>query len=296
MFNKRKYINKKYIRLFYSLLVIIPALLLLIFTNSIYTNISTIKNNMNKNISSINDMKTLTTSSIINNYITKAEVQNKYTSEYILYGLATTNNNSLHDLIDNNNNFIDNHIYSQHKGYSVLFKSIQNDRVLFIADNDGIQYIDTMNAPLSEFKFNTVPVVLNKDAIDELSNKSIDYIRNKYSKNKTDINEEFIKKDLFTNINDLKDWNILIPTYISINNGNTYDFLIIREIPLNKIIQPYAYDINYYCNIINDYKDATNRLLVIIFIFASILNVLLIFAIICSIIKAVKEFKSCNTK
>lgn len=294
MFDKRKYINKKYIRLFYSLLVIVPAILLLIFTNSIYTNISTIKNNMNKNISSINDMKTITTSSIINNYITKAEVQNKYISEYILYGLATTNNNSLHDVI-NNNNFIDNHIYSRHKGYSVLFKSIQNDRVLFIADKDGIQYMDTMNAPLTEFKFNTVPIISNKKELDELSNKSIEYIRNKYN-NKNEINEEILKNDIFTNINDLKDWNILIPTYISINNGNTYDFLIIREIPLNKIMQPYAYDINYYCNIINDYKDATNRLLVIIFIFASILNVLLIFAIICSIIKAVKEFKSCNTK
>ena len=82
-------------------------------------------------------------------------------------------------------------------------------------------------------------------------------------------------------------YNLLVPTYVNINNqeDDTYDFIIVREINLYKTLEPLSYNINKYDTIIEDYRHEMNNLLYITILFSISITISLSISIIIGVLK-----------
>lgn len=290
--------------IFYFLLVILPTIFLILFTNKMYNTIFTIKSNIDDNVDIIEELKNGSINMIISNYLSKAELQNEFTSEYLLFSLATYNKNVLERFIKNFDEesikFNNLSTESNHDNkYTILFESNQKDRTLFIANKVGMRIIDDKYAlSTNEFRFTTLPIIVLRRESNLDSPNTINMLKRNFSI----MNFKFVFDNqsnafgdnhiTFNSLEDLKDYNILIPTYVSTNNGRTYDFLIVREIQLFKLIRPYTYDINHYNDIISDYKAATSRLLYMVILFTGVIDIFLFLSILLAAIKANSSFNA----
>ena len=137
---------------------------------------------------------------------------------------------------------------------------------------------------------------LTSSAIDKLINKqdsvlvwesSIATKNNILNTEYTDSSEETIDKIIQTNNSfEYRYYNLLVPTYVNINNqDDTYDFIIVREINLYKTLEPLSYNINKYDTIIEDYKHEMNNLLYITILFSISITISLSISIIIGVLK-----------
>ena len=104
----------------------------------------------------------------------------------------------------------------------------------------------------------------------------------------TNSSEETIDKIIRTNNSfEYRYYNLLVPTYVNINNqeDDTYDFIIVREINLYKTLEPLSYNINKYDTIIEDYRHEMNNLLYITILFSISITISLSISIIIGVLK-----------
>ena len=138
---------------------------------------------------------------------------------------------------------------------------------------------------------------LTSSAIDKLINKkdsvlvwesSIATKNNILNTEYTNSSEETIDKIIRTNNSfEYRYYNLLVPTYVNINNqeDDTYDFIIVREINLYKTLEPLSYNINKYDTIIEDYRHEMNNLLYITILFSISITISLSISIIIGVLK-----------
>ena len=306
-------------RLFYSILPIIPILIILYITDSFYFDIECLKKDYNININQLHNQKILTIYSIINNRISQAKIQNHNIKLDLIRTLHNEyNNNNILIIKDLNKKEIPYKLYKTYlhvlnKDYenSKIYDVIEMDNVVFISNGRGVVEInDKTSAYRNILGYKSWDELIRKYYNKDLTKQSIDDIlsmkdktillESKYatltnydiSKN-FDIKSPNLLSDII-NKNDLllfKNFNILVPTYITIVNSPD-DIIIIREINLFNIIEPYMYSIYKYNEMVEDYKHDMNKLIFIkIMACITIASALLIsfFLALLSAIEKIKE-------
>lgn len=290
------FLKKNRKTIFYLLLVLFPCIFILLFTNQVYDHIASLKNRVDTNIAAITQLKSNSVNIIISNYVARTSIQNEYTTEYILYGLASSNKEEFNEFLKSKDYTMYNTIDSN-KNYVLVYKFNNTDSVLFIANDDGIKTLNSTFIPSVNFKFTTMaiitpktPLITPEDKV-RLLKKNLNIVNKKfyYNDSESALGKFNVKLDT---IDDLKNYNILVPTFVSINNGKTYDFMIVREIQMYSLVTPYSYDLSYYTDITDSYRTETNRLMFIIVALASIIDIALVLSIITAAIKANKSISS----
>ena len=185
-----------------------------------------------------------------------------------------------------------------------VFETHYSDHILFISNKNGIINIYNLSSNNPEIMFTNWDDYIAKKNNTQLTSSAIDKLINKKdsvlvwessiaTKNNilnteyTDSSEETIDKIIQTNNSfEYRYYNLLVPTYVNINNqDDTYDFIIVREINLYKTLEPLSYNINKYDTIIEDYKHEMNNLLYITILFSISITISLSISIIIGVLK-----------
>lgn len=295
---------------FHLILVLIPIICFIIVSDVFVSDIRTIKQDTSDNIQILEEKKTESIHYIVDNRIRQARLQNAYIEStfksYVEDNYDTTqlqremNSDNLDSKIIN---ILSNIIIYDTKITSI-FEAHYSDHILFISNKNGIINIYNLSSNNPEIMFTNWDDYIAKKNNTQLTSSAIDKLINKKdsvlvwessiaTKNNilnteyTNSSEETIDKIIQTdNSFEYRYYNILVPTYVNINNQeDTYDFIIVREINLYKTLEPLSYNINKYDTIIEDYKHEMNNLLYITILFSISITISLSISIIIGVLK-----------
>lgn len=296
---------------FHLLLVLIPIICFIIVSDIFVSDIRTIKQDTADNIQILEEKKTESIHYIIDNRIRQARLQNAYIeSAFKSYVDDYYDTTQLQKEMNSDNldskiiNILSNIIIYDTKITSV-FETHYSDHILFISNKNGIINIYNLSSNNPEIMFTNWDDYIAKKNNTQLTSSAIDKLINKKdsvlvwessiaTKNNilnteyTNSSEETIDKIIRTNNSfEYRYYNLLVPTYVNINNqeDDTYDFIIVREINLYKTLEPLSYNINKYDTIIEDYKHEMNNLLYITILFSISITISLSISIIIGVLK-----------
>ena len=296
---------------FHLLLVLIPIICFIIVSDIFVSDIRTIKQDTAYNIQILEEKKTESIHYIIDNRIRQARLQNAYIESafksYIddYYDTTQLQKEMNSDNLDSKIiNILSNIIIYDTKITSV-FETHYSDHILFISNKNGIINIYNLSSNNPEIMFTNWDDYIAKKNNTQLTSSAIDKLINKKdsvlvwessiaTKNNilnteyTNSSEETIDKIIRTNNSfEYRYYNLLVPTYVNINNqeDDTYDFIIVREINLYKTLEPLSYNINKYDTIIEDYRHEMNNLLYITILFSISITISLSISIIIGVLK-----------
>ena len=296
---------------FHLLLVLIPIICFIIVSDIFVSDIRTIKQDTADNIQILEEKKTESIHYIIDNRIRQAKLQNAYIESafksYVddYYDIIQLQKEMNSDNLDSKIiNILSNIIIYDTKITSV-FETHYSDHILFISNKNGIINIYNLSSNNPEIMFTNWDDYIAKKNNTQLTSSAIDKLINKKdsvlvwessiaTKNNilnteyTNSSEETIDKIIRTNNSfEYRYYNLLVPTYVNINNqeDDTYDFIIVREINLYKTLEPLSYNINKYDTIIEDYKHEMNNLLYITILFSISITISLSISIIIGVLK-----------
>ena len=296
---------------FHLILVLIPIICFIIVSDIFVSDIRTIKQDTADNIQILEEKKTESIHYIVDNRIRQARLQNAYIESafksYVENNYDTTqlqkemNSDNLDSKIIN---ILSNIIIYDTKITSI-FETHYSDHILFISNKNGIiNIIYNLSSNNPEIMFTNWDDYIAKKNNTQLTSSAIDKLINKQdsvlvwessiaTKNNilntkyTNSSEETIDKIIQTNNSfEYRYYNLLVPTYVNINNqDDTYDFIIVREINLYKTLEPLSYNINKYDTIIEDYKHEMSNLLYITILFSISITISLSISIIIGVLK-----------
>ena len=296
---------------FHLLLVLIPIICFIIVSDIFVSDIRTIKQDTAYNIQILEEKKTEAIHYIIDNRIRQARLQNAYIeSAFKSYVDDYYDTTQLQKEMNSDNldskiiNILSNIIIYDTKITSV-FETHYSDHILFISNKNGIINIYNLSSNNPEIMFTNWDDYIAKKNNTQLTSSAIDKLINKKdsvlvwessiaTKNNilnteyTNSSEETIDKIIRTNNSfEYRYYNLLVPTYVNINNqeDDTYDFIIVREINLYKTLEPLSYNINKYDTIIEDYRHEMNNLLYITILFSISITISLSISIIIGVLK-----------
>lgn len=296
---------------FHLLLVLIPIICFIIVSDIFVSDIRTIKQDTAYNIQILEEKKTESIHYIIDNRIRQARLQNAYIeSAFKSYVNDYYDTTQLQKEMNSDNldskiiNILSNIIIYDTKITSV-FETHYSDHILFISNKNGIINIYNLSSNNPEIMFTNWDDYIAKKNNTQLTSSAIDKLINKKdsvlvwessiaTKNNilnteyTNSSEETIDKIIRTNNSfEYRYYNLLVPTYVNINNqeDDTYDFIIVREINLYKTLEPLSYNINKYDTIIEDYRHEMNNLLYITILFSISITISLSISIIIGVLK-----------
>ena len=296
---------------FHLLLVLIPIICFIIVSDIFVSDIRTIKQDTAYNIQILEEKKTEAIHYIIDNRIRQARLQNAYIeSAFKSYVNDYYDTTQLQKEMNSDNldskiiNILSNIIMYDTKITSV-FETHYSDHILFISNKNGIINIYNLSSNNPEIMFTNWDDYIAKKNNTQLTSSAIDKLINKKdsvlvwessiaTKNNilnteyTNSSEETIDKIIRTNNSfEYRYYNLLVPTYVNINNqeDDTYDFIIVREINLYKTLEPLSYNINKYDTIIEDYRHEMNNLLYITILFSISITISLSISIIIGVLK-----------
>ena len=296
---------------FHLLLVLIPIICFIIVSDIFVSDIRTIKQDTADNIQILEEKKTESIHYIIDNRIRQARLQNAYIENafksYVddYYDTTQLQKEMNSDNLDSKIiNILSNIIIYDTKITSV-FETHYSDHILFISNKNGIINIYNLSSNNPEIMFTNWDDYIAKKNNTQLTSSAIDKLINKKdsvlvwessiaTKNNilnteyTNSSEETIDKIIRTNNSfEYRYYNLLVPTYVNINNqeDDTYDFIIVREINLYKTLEPLSYNINKYDTIIEDYRHEMNNLLYITILFSISITISLSISIIIGVLK-----------
>lgn len=296
---------------FHLLLVLIPIICFIIVSDIFVSDIRTIKQDTANNIQILEEKKTESIHYIIDNRIRQARLQNAYIeSAFKSYVNDYYDTTQLQKEMNSDNldskiiNILSNIIIYDTKITSV-FETHYSDHILFISNKNGIINIYNLSSNNPEIMFTNWDDYIAKKNNTQLTSSAIDKLINKKdsvlvwessiaTKNNilnteyTNSSEETIDKIIRTNNSfEYRYYNLLVPTYVNINNqeDDTYDFIIVREINLYKTLEPLSYNINKYDTIIEDYRHEMNNLLYITILFSISITISLSISIIIGVLK-----------
>ena len=296
---------------FHLLLVLIPIFCFIIVSDIFVSDIRTIKQDTADNIQILEEKKTESIHYIIDNRIRQARLQNAYIeSAFKSYVDDYYDTTKLQKEMNSDNldskiiNILSNIIIYDTKITSV-FETHYSDHILFISNKNGIINIYNLSSNNPEIMFTNWDDYISKKNNTQLTSSAIDKLINKKdsvlvwessiaTKNNilnteyTNSSEETIDKIIRTNNSfEYRYYNLLVPTYVNINNqeDDTYDFIIVREINLYKTLEPLSYNINKYDTIIEDYRHEMNNLLYITILFSISITISLSISIIIGVLK-----------
>lgn len=296
---------------FHLLLVLIPIICFIIVSDIFVSDIRTIKQDTAYNIQILEEKKTESIHYIIDNRIRQAKLQNAYIeSAFKSYVNDYYDTTQLQKEMNSDNldskiiNILSNIIIYDTKITSV-FETHYSDHILFISNKNGIINIYNLSSNNPEIMFTNWDDYIAKKNNTQLTSSAIDKLINKKdsvlvwessiaTKNNilnteyTNSSEETIDKIIRTNNSfEYRYYNLLVPTYVNINNqeDDTYDFIIVREINLYKTLEPLSYNINKYDTIIEDYRHEMNNLLYITILFSISITISLSISIIIGVLK-----------
>ena len=296
---------------FHLLLVLIPIICFIIVSDIFVSDIRTIKQDTSDNIQILEEKKTKAIHYIIDNRIRQARLQNAYIESafksYVddYYDIIQLQKEMNSDNLDSKIiNILSNIIIYDTKITSV-FETHYSDHILFISNKNGIINIYNLSSNNPEIMFTNWDDYIAKKNNTQLTSSAIDKLINKKdsvlvwessiaTKNNilnteyTNSSEETIDKIIRTNNSfEYRYYNLLVPTYVNINNqeDDTYDFIIVREINLYKTLEPLSYNINKYDTIIEDYRHEMNNLLYITILFSISITISLSISIIIGVLK-----------
>ena len=296
---------------FHLLLVLIPIICFIIVSDIFVSDIRTIKQDTADNIQILEEKKTESIHYIIDNRIRQARLQNAYIeSAFKSYVDDYYDTTKLQKEMNSDNldskiiNILSNIIIYDTKITSV-FETHYSDHILFISNKNGIINIYNLSSNNPEIMFTNWDDYIAKKNNTQLTSSAIDKLINKKdsvlvwessiaTKNNilnteyTNSSEETIDKIIRTNNSfEYRYYNLLVPTYVNINNqeDDTYDFIIVREINLYKTLEPLSYNINKYDTIIEDYRHEMNNLLYITILFSISITISLSISIIIGVLK-----------
>ena len=296
---------------FHLLLVLIPIICFIIVSDIFVSDIRTIKQDTADNIQILEEKKTESIHYIIDNRIRQARLQNAYIeSAFKSYVNDYYDTTQLQKEMNSDNldskiiNILSNIIIYDTKITSV-FETHYSDHILFISNKNGIINIYNLSSNNPEIMFTNWDDYIAKKNNTQLTSSAIDKLINKKdsvlvwessiaTKNNilnteyTNSSEETIDKIIRTNNSfEYRYYNLLVPTYVNINNqeDDTYDFIIVREINLYKTLEPLSYNINKYDTIIEDYRHEMNNLLYITILFSISITISLSISIIIGVLK-----------
>ena len=296
---------------FHLLLVLIPIICFIIVSDIFVSDIRTIKQDTSDNIQILEEKKTESIHYIIDNRIRQAKLQNAYIeSAFKSYVNDYYDTTQLQKEMNSDNldskiiNILSNIIIYDTKITSV-FETHYSDHILFISNKNGIINIYNLSSNNPEIMFTNWDDYIAKKNNTQLTSSAIDKLINKKdsvlvwessiaTKNNilnteyTNSSEETIDKIIRTNNSfEYRYYNLLVPTYVNINNqeDDTYDFIIVREINLYKTLEPLSYNINKYDTIIEDYRHEMNNLLYITILFSISITISLSISIIIGVLK-----------
>ena len=296
---------------FHLLLVLIPIICFIIVSDIFVSDIRAIKQDTADNIQILEEKKTESIHYIIDNRIRQARLQNAYIeSAFKSYVNDYYDTTQLQKEMNSDNldskiiNILSNIIIYDTKITSV-FETHYSDHILFISNKNGIINIYNLSSNNPEIMFTNWDDYIAKKNNTQLTSSAIDKLINKKdsvlvwessiaTKNNilnteyTNSSEETIDKIILTNNSfEYRYYNLLVPTYVNINNqeDDTYDFIIVREINLYKTLEPLSYNINKYDTIIEDYRHEMNNLLYITILFSISITISLSISIIIGVLK-----------
>ena len=296
---------------FHLLLVLIPIFCFIIVSDIFVSDIRTIKQDTADNIQILEEKKTESIHYIVDNRIRQARLQNAYIeSAFKSYVDDYYDTTQLQKEMNSDNldskiiNILSNIIIYDTKITSV-FETHYSDHILFISNKNGIINIYNLSSNNPEIMFTNWDDYIAKKNNTQLTSSAIDKLINKKdsvlvwessiaTKNNilnteyTNSSEETIDKIIRTNNSfEYRYYNLLVPTYVNINNqeDDTYDFIIVREINLYKTLEPLSYNINKYDTIIEDYRHEMNNLLYITILFSISITISLSISIIIGVLK-----------
>ena len=296
---------------FHLILVLIPIICFIIVSDIFVSDIRTIKQDTSDNIQILEEKKTESIHYIIDNRIRQARLQNAYIESafksYVndYYDTTQLQKEMNSDNLDSKIINILSNIIIYYTKITNVFETHYSDHILFISNKNGIINIYNLSSNNPEIMFTNWDDYIAKKNNTQLTSSAIDKLINKKdsvlvwessiaTKNNilnteyTNSSEETIDKIIRTNNSfEYRYYNLLVPTYVNINNqeDDTYDFIIVREINLYKTLEPLSYNINKYDTIIEDYKHEMNNLLYITILFSISITISLSISIIIGVLK-----------
>lgn len=294
---------------FHLLLVLIPIICFIIISDIFVSDIRTIKQDTSDNIQILEEKKTESIHYIVDNRIRQARLQNAYIESAFKSYIADYDTSQLQkemnsDVLDNKIINILSNIIIYDTKITSIFETHYSDHILFISNKNGIINIYNLSSNNPEIMFTNWDDYIAKKNNTQLTSSAIDKLINKEdsvlvwessiaTKNNilnteyTTSSEETIDKIIQTdNSFEYRYYNILVPTYVNINDqDDTYDFIIVREINLYKTLEPLSYNINKYDTIIEDYKHEMSNLLYITILFSISITISLSISIIIGVLK-----------
>lgn len=294
---------------FHLILVLIPIFCFIIISDIFVSDIRSIKQDTSENIQILEEKKTESIHYIVDNRIRQARLQNAYIESAFKSYIADYDTSQLQkemnsDVLDNKIINILSNIIIYDAKITSIFETHYSDHILFISNKNGIINIYNLSSNNPEIMFTNWDDYIAKKNNTQLTSSAIDKLINKEdsalvwesniaTKNNilnteyTTSSEETIDKIIQTdNSFEYRYYNILVPTYVNINDqDDTYDFIIVREINLYKTLEPLSYNINKYDTIIEDYKHEMNNLLYITILFSISITISLSISIIIGVLK-----------
>lgn len=283
------------------LMVIIPVICLYFVVTGTFSTIVNIKSEIYSNAVRLENSKRESIKYIITNRINQAKMQNEFIASTMKEDLSDSDKIILHE--DMKSNKITPHvtkILSDTIIYDMQINQIFNtkftDHILFISNKDGIIDITGIEKGYPVAKFIKWTDIVDKKENKALTENAIYYLIENKSNNlifwesKKATNQRYQSAYNTPNqitlmalidnipINDLINYNLLIPVYISFNqeNNQDYEFIIVREINIFSILKPFTYDINKYDIIIEEYRYNMNTLLFLSLFVGTIISLLLL--------------------
>lgn len=283
------------------LMVIIPVICLYFVVTGTFSTIVNIKSEIYSNAVRLENSKRESIKYIITNRINQAKMQNEFIASTMKEDLSDSDKIILHK--DMKSNKITPHvtkILSDTIIYDMQINQIFNtkftDHILFISNKDGIIDITGIEKGYPVAKFIKWTDIVDKKENKALTENAIYYLIENKSNNlifwesKKATNQRYQSAYNTPNqitlmalidnipINDLINYNLLIPVYISFNqeNNQDYEFIIVREINIFSILKPFTYDINKYDIIVEEYRYNMNTLLFLSLFVGTIISLLLL--------------------
>ena len=307
-------------RTVYAILPIIPILVILYITDSFYTDISNLKTEYISNIENLKIQKNGTINSIINNRIMQSKIQNNkmiidlQSKLHTAYGEDDKSHYNMQQDIENihSKTIIDILTTVIVKDYELtkLYDAIDPDNIVFMSNKYGvIEFADNSHVRKATFiRFKNWRDVISTKTNRTLAENAITSIlsmKNNIIFWESDYVTEFRPStryiectyNNFQTIIDSKDenewkyYNVLVPTYMHIHDSST-DLIIIREINMYKMLEPFIHSIKKYDAMVEEYKfDMTKLIFMKITACIGIAIVLLasFFLAICSASEKIKE-------
>lgn len=307
-------------RIIYGLLPIIPILVILFITDSFYTDINNLKHDYQNNIKNLEIQKNVTIYSIINARIYQSKMQNNKIildlqeklhesygkDEKSHYGIKKDINEIRSEKIID----IITEVILKDYELTKLYDTINPDNIVFMSNTNGvIEFSDNSHVKKTNFiRFKNWDSVIDTKINNQLAINAIEDILNmhdntifwesKYvTRTKPSIRYSTPNNENFNHILnkvDKNEWvyyNILIPSYMYINSSPT-DLIIVREINLYKLLEPYIHSINKYDAMVEEYKFDMSRLIftkIIACISIAISLLMSFFFALCSTLENIKQ-------